>query len=312
MKEKIVVSVIVPVYKVEQYLDQCVESIVSQSYPYLEIILVDDGSPDQCPAICDKWAERDGRIKVIHKKNGGLSDARNNGLRESQGEYVIFVDSDDWIERNMVEKLLEIAILYDAEIVNCQFINECNGEKCNDDELKKYDLFIRSGVESVRLLIEDSIVTNHVWRNIYRRKIIKENIFPVGYNFEDIHVMHEIFFAAKKIVFISDIFYHYRINDHGIVNTKNIKNLQDYYMAFDIRERFIERNIPELKSIFTRNKALKFYHEWRNYSKKYKITKDVSLLPLIQSLEEHLEFKGLPLRKYPRVLLLKIRKLFNK
>ena len=94
------ISVIVPVYKVEKYLDRCVESIVNQTYKNLEIILVDDGSPDNCPAMCDAWAKKDSRIKVIHKENGGLSDARNAGMRLASGEYICFVDSDDWMDRN--------------------------------------------------------------------------------------------------------------------------------------------------------------------------------------------------------------------
>ena len=99
------ISVIVPVYKVEKYLDRCIESIVNQTYPEFELILVDDGSPDNCPALCDAWAERDGRIRVIHKKNGGLSSARNAGMDVMCGKYVCFIDSDDWIELNFLEVL---------------------------------------------------------------------------------------------------------------------------------------------------------------------------------------------------------------
>lgn len=99
------ISVIVPVYKVEKYLDRCIESIVNQTYPDLELILVDDGSPDNCPALCDAWAERDERIRVIHKKNGGLSSARNAGMDVMCGKYVCFIDSDDWIELNFLEVL---------------------------------------------------------------------------------------------------------------------------------------------------------------------------------------------------------------
>ena len=110
------ISVIVPVYKVEKYLDKCVESIVNQTYKNLEIILVDDGSPDNCPAMCDEWAEKDERIRVIHKENGGLADARNAGMDIATGDYIGFVDSDDWIEPNMYEVLLKNALKYDADI----------------------------------------------------------------------------------------------------------------------------------------------------------------------------------------------------
>ena len=113
------ISVIVPVYKVEKYLDRCVESIVNQTYKNLEIILVDDGSPDNCPVMCDEWAEKDERIRVIHKENGGLADARNAGMNIATGDYIGFVDSDDWIEPNMYEVLLKNALKYDADISRC-------------------------------------------------------------------------------------------------------------------------------------------------------------------------------------------------
>ena len=113
------ISVVVPVYNVEEYLDQCVESLVGQTYKNLEVILVDDGSPDNCPAMCDEWAERDNRIKVIHKENGGVSSARNAALDIASGDYIGFVDSDDWIEPDMYEILIKNAKKYDADISRC-------------------------------------------------------------------------------------------------------------------------------------------------------------------------------------------------
>ena len=111
------VSVIVPVYKVERYLEQCLVSIVHQSYRNLEILLVDDGSPDNCPQLCDMWAQRDSRIHVIHKPNGGLSDARNAGLRQAHGDLVAFVDSDDWLALDMIEKMTDAMLRNQADMV---------------------------------------------------------------------------------------------------------------------------------------------------------------------------------------------------
>ena len=113
------ISVIVPIYNVEKYLDRCVDSIINQTYKNLEIILVDDGSPDNCLAICDSWAEKDRRIKVIHKENGGVSSARNSALDIASGDYIGFVDSDDWIEPDMYEILIKNAKKYDADISRC-------------------------------------------------------------------------------------------------------------------------------------------------------------------------------------------------
>ena len=123
MKSKVqcesLISIIVPVYKVENYLERCLISIIRQSYQNLEIILVDDGSPDDCPLLCDAWAEKDKRIRVIHKANGGLSDARNVGIDASHGDYLMFVDSDDYISLEMCQKLMNTAIIEDADIVSC-------------------------------------------------------------------------------------------------------------------------------------------------------------------------------------------------
>lgn len=116
------VSVIVPVYKVERYLEQCLVSIVHQSYRHLEILLVDDGSPDNCPQLCDMWAQRDSRIHVIHKPNGGLSDARNAGLRQAHGDLVAFVDSDDWLALDMIEKMTDAMLRNQADMVICQYV----------------------------------------------------------------------------------------------------------------------------------------------------------------------------------------------
>ena len=121
-KEKPTVSVIVPVFKVADYLDRCISSLVNQSYSNIEIILIDDGSHDDCALMCDEWAEKDARITVIHKLNGGLSDARNYGMRIICGDYVSFIDSDDYISENFIEVLLSTALKNDSDIVECDFI----------------------------------------------------------------------------------------------------------------------------------------------------------------------------------------------
>ena len=123
------ISVIVPVYKAEKYLDKCVQSIVNQTYKNLEIILVDDGSPDNCPQMCDEWAKKDSRIKVIHKENGGVSSARNAALDICLGEYAAFADSDDFIEENMLESMMKTAEKAKAEVVVCGFTFEENGQE---------------------------------------------------------------------------------------------------------------------------------------------------------------------------------------
>ena len=128
------ISVIVPIYKVEDYLDRCIQSLVNQTYKNLEIILVDDGSPDDCPRICDEWEKRDQRIKVIHKENGGLSDARNAGMKVMVGAYVSYIDSDDWIAQDMYQKMINAIKKNNADICECAFERTSGIEKKEDKE----------------------------------------------------------------------------------------------------------------------------------------------------------------------------------
>ncbi len=167
------ISVIIPVYKVEKYLDKCVESIVNQTYKNLEIILVDDGSPDNCPAMCDVWAEKDERIRVIHKENGGLADARNAGMDIATGDYIGFVDSDDWIEPNMYEMLLKNALKYDADISRCGLSVNCeNGENNQWREIEFSEVHVLDNFEYTRRVIQGGYLNGAVWNKIYKKETV--------------------------------------------------------------------------------------------------------------------------------------------
>ena len=157
------VSIIIPIYKVEKYLNQCINTIVHQTYKNLEIILVDDGSPDECPKICDSWGRKDSRIKVIHKSNGGLSDARNEGLTKATGKYLLFVDSDDWISLNMVSDLVKIMDKENADMGICQFADVFPDGRIEANSLFEKDYLVLDREETFNRLIEDTALTNHVW-----------------------------------------------------------------------------------------------------------------------------------------------------
>ncbi|MST66806.1 glycosyltransferase [Lachnospiraceae bacterium BSM-380-WT-5A] len=237
------ISIIVPVYKVENDLERCVESIRKQTYQNIEIILVDDGSPDQCPEMCDNYAEVDARIKVIHKENGGLSDARNAGINIATGEYLLYVDSDDYIDANACEKMLNSSMSATADIVVGGAVVHC---KEKTDELKH--TAFRSGVvyESSDF-IEKAIAANEwyspVWLNMYKTSFVRENnlYFKKGIYFEDTEVQPRLFLNAKKISCMQGTFYHYVIRENSIMTTNNndkkikdsLKNLESWKEEID-------------------------------------------------------------------------------
>lgn len=210
------VSVIVPIYKVESYLDQCVQSIVDQTYKNLEIILVDDGSPDHCPAMCDAWAAKDGRVQVIHKENGGFSSARNAGLDAATGTYIQFVDSDDWIEPNMVEALVICAQQTHADIVRCGYYEEdglqhlafCSTAQthCPDQNTLIVDL------------MNDGLMSGALWNKLYRHSALGETRFRNGYS-EDILFNYLLLAKEPKVVYVSEAYYHYRVNNGSVTNS---------------------------------------------------------------------------------------------
>lgn len=227
MPENPLVSVIVPIYKVENYLRECVDSIISQSYKILEIILVDDGSPDKCPEICDEYAKIDSRIKVIHKPNGGLSDARNAGIEIAKGEYLSFVDSDDVIHSQMIEVLMK-PILEDKglKMSACQFLKF--------DTENKPNIFSKINSKSLILNYYDyfdveSWVT--AWGKIYRKELFDNLKYPVGYLHEDVFVTPRMCYSSGKIAFSQDRLYFYLQREGSIMNKVSLKKISDNHDA---------------------------------------------------------------------------------
>lgn len=205
-------SIIVPVYNVEPYIRRCVDSILAQTFTEFEMILVDDGSPDNCPAICDEYARKDSRVKVIHKENGGLSDARNAGLDIAQGEYIGFVDSDDFIHPQMYEILIHYGEKTYADIVQCQFNyfsdNEmiCK-ESVDDSQLKTIEL---SGSEVIADFNNKKYIVNStVCNKMYRSTIFHSIRFPKGYYYEDSYIQLETLERSNRITIVEYALYYY-------------------------------------------------------------------------------------------------------
>ena len=252
--ENSLISVIIPVYKVEKYLDKCVQSVVDQTYKNLEIILVDDGSPDGCPEICDKWAKKDSRIKVIHKKNEGASSARNVGLDIATGEYIGFVDSDDYIDTTMYEKLLNKAKEEDADMTMCRFfytyedgknikLDEVNIEKCN--EKKFIDYMFVNPVEVNKI---DKIEVNYVmcvmWRNLYRKKILENIKFDETVLLEDPIYQCEVLKKHPKIALVNDYLYYYLQREGSLIRQWVYeKNLNHVSRICALGEGFLSKEV---------------------------------------------------------------------
>lgn len=229
------ISVIVPIYNVEKYLTSCINSILRQTYRNLEILLIDDGSTDGCAAICDEYKEKDTRIKVIHKKNGGLSSARNAGIDAATGEILSFVDSDDFIEPDMLEMLYRILCTYDADMTVCNFryVDE-KGRKINaypttivqDECLGQIDLW-------EKVLAEYGLFYVVAWNKLYRRYLWTNLRYPIGKINEDEFVLHGLIQQCKKIGCTSYIGYSY-VQRGGSIMSQKIANF-DVFEAWQMR-----------------------------------------------------------------------------
>lgn len=260
------ISIIVPIYKVENYLEKCIESILNQTYKDIEIILVDDGSPDNCGKICDEYAKKDKRIKVIHKQNGGLSDARNFGIDLATGEYIIFVDSDDYIDRNMCRILLNYAKKYDADIVSCNFkdVYVNNVEKINKQCINK-NLEIVSNIKALyKYFLKNTTDMVVVWNKLYKKKVFfdEKNVrFPKGKLHEDMYTTYKLYYYASKIVFIDDILYYYFRHKDSITGSISKKNLLDKIDAVIEQYEFFKDKKIDLKYM-TQIKCIDSYIEF--------------------------------------------------
>ena len=254
--ESPLISVIVPVYKVEKYLDKCVQSIVTQTYKKLEIILVDDGSPDNCPAMCDEYAGKDERVNVIHKDNGGLSDARNAGLNVCKGDYIMFVDSDDWVEPDYCEKALMSAVEYNVSCVVFGVNNIVNGkcESCSKTDKKQ----IFSSEEIIRMALNDTFPYEYVPNKIFKRELFLNLRFPKGYLYEDMAVTCQALHRAQKVLAIPNCTYNYRIRRLGSISSESHKPkaVSDRYKIQKQRIPFLIANYPNLKYLVYTKVAL--------------------------------------------------------
>lgn len=243
---KPLISVIVPVYKVEDYLCKCIDSILNQTYTNMEVILVDDGSPDNCGVICDAYAEKDSRIKVIHKANGGLSDARNVGMAASKGDFLSFVDSDDWLEKDA------IATLYDL-LCDSQALISMGGMQRVESRTGKILASDFDGTECIRKLtkieaMRDVFVNGcAAWGKLYRRSVFDGIVFPVGEINEDEAIILSLLDRCEVMVTTNRVIYNYRYRTESITTAPfTVKDLAwKNHCAANLE--FVRKHYPELE-----------------------------------------------------------------
>lgn len=238
------ISVIVPIYKVESYLSRCIDSVLAQTCQDFELILVDDGSPDGCGAVCDAYAAGDSRITVIHKENGGLSDARNAGLLAARGEYIAFVDSDDWLMPNYLRYMLDTLRERGADICECGILRTDGTESAPEETLSKVQCF--EAQHAMGLLIEDKVLHQYVWNKLYRREVIGDITFPKGKTNEDEFWTYQVFGNAKLVAKIDTPLYMYFQRRDSIMGEGYSLKRLDALEAKEARQLYIEENYPQL------------------------------------------------------------------
>ena len=270
-----VFSIVVPIYNVEAYIHRCVDSLLEQTFSDIEIILVDDQSPDNCPAICDEYAWKDSRVRVIHKPNGGLSDARNAGIQAARGDYIMLVDSDDYIERDACENFAKYA-QQGVDIIIGDAVVE--GGNCNLAHIKPTDGQAMNGVEYLKQAFRGHCSTMVAWLNIYRRDFLIDNqlLFKCGILHEDEQFTPRAFLKANTVICSGVVFYHYIIRS-GSITTQVDKRKNDtdlYNTCCELEKIYQDVEDTELRNYLINSlsgKILNIFQVGRlyQYGKKY-------------------------------------------
>ena len=245
-------SVIVPMYNVSAYVRECLDSLVAQTLQDMEVIMVDDGCTDDTPSIAQEYANYNMNFHLIHKKNGGLSDARNVGIENATGEYIQFIDSDDFVEKNMIEILHNDICQEKADVSMCSLYLYKDGEKTTDASYKK-EIFNKEQV--LKEILLDERVRSYAWNKMFKKSLFESIRFPKGKVFEDIYTMSPIFQKANKIVFNDIPLYYYRQREGSILHNQTNELRLEYIKAAMFVNKDIEKNFPNLKDFCAYNIA---------------------------------------------------------
>lgn len=226
-----IVSIIVPCYKVEKFLRNCIESVIRQPYIHWELILVDDGSPDNCGAICDEYAAIDDRIKVIHKPNGGVASARNEGVAKAMGEYICFVDGDDYLHVDFLKKMITLATENNADLVQCGCVkgSEFQFPQIPEGRISHY---------SNHTVFTSEVANIVVWGKLYKREVVADVKIPEGVYFEDDYTTWKYYYKSPTIVLTTEQLYYYYQNPESVMAQHRKKLNLDFLEAYNERIRF--------------------------------------------------------------------------
>ena len=273
MKENVEkISVVIPMYKVEKYLKKCIESVLKQTYTNLEIILVDDGSPDKCGEICEEYKKKDSRIKVIHKENGGLSDARNKGIDVATGKYVTFIDSDDFIEENYIEFLYNLIQKYNADISIGSHKVIYNNRIIDKSTYKE---FSENSEKILEKILYDDGVDLSAWGKLYKIKLFDEIRFPKGRLYEDSATTYKLIHLANVIAVSSRPIYNYVMRNNSISQGDfNLKKMELITSTNEMTD-FIKKEYPDLEMACNRRMMWAYLSTLSQLAKSKKRNKEV-------------------------------------
>jgi glycosyltransferase involved in cell wall biosynthesis len=258
----VTISVIIPIYKTEAYLRKCLDSVAGQTYQNLEIVLVENGSPDNCGAICDEYAAADARVRVIHKEHGSPSSARNAGLAAATGEWIGWVDSDDWLELDMFQYLLENALAHSADIAVCGHFMEYPGRSVFHGMERERLL---NTEEALELLLQDKVLWSYVWDKLCRRELYDGVCFSEVRGYEDVTVMYRLFERAERVIGLPEGKYHYFQRPDSVVHDRSLQKKLDFYRERRKRLRDMEQRWPQFRKRLEVSCAVTSVGVWRCY-----------------------------------------------
>ena len=248
-EKKPLISIITPVYNVERYLPQCIESIINQTFQQWELLLVDDGSKDHSGKICDEYAAKDARIRVIHKENSGQADSRNLALQQAKAPYIGFVDSDDWVDAEMFETLFNTIQENQADIAICGYSFDYTNRSVKTCDSGETIIYNRD--KALKLILEDKQIKSFLWDKLYRREVIQE-LPPKSFFYEDYSTLFKWFTHAQKIAFRRISLYHYRLRKGSTDNVKDPQKKYHFFLAELERYNYLHSHklLPEMEETY--------------------------------------------------------------